>query len=543
VRSALLALLLVAAAHAGEGDRKVLAAGGIRCDAASLRAHLRTLYLGEKERIFSIACVRALGSEDPQVRHEALLRLGAFPAPPMDAIREASESPDPEVRRASMWLRQESFRRVSKEVLLAVLRTIVDNRTKGLAEELLGVAPLAAELGLDPLLAAALRATLRPSDLPTLRAATGAGNEEISCAAVRALGLAEGAQADEVMRWLTAKGERLRLAAALGLGDRGDARCLDALLSLLAAEDILVRRRAADALRALCQGGGIGYDPFADADARRPSIEAWRKWIAARPADAPLRHPLPVGPRQLGRTLISLYMERRIIEVDREGNRTFEVTDVAGPWGVQGLPNGHRLVGLLRTSPQVLVEYDAEGNEVARIQLPGHPQGFERIDGGNTLVAIADQKRVVEVTPEGTVAQEWSFQQDALSPLDVHALDNGNLLISFMQPGTVVEMDRRGRKVWSVGGLGRVTTAQRLDNGNTLVAEMGNNGSGGRVVEFDPAGNVVWEKGDFNLLYTAQRLPDGSTLVADQTGVREIAPDGTERWLRHTTSFTRAMRY
>ena len=41
----------------------------------------------------------------------------------------------------------------------------------------------------------------------------------------------------------------------------------------------------------------------------------------------------------------------------------------------------------------------------------------------------------------------------------------------------------------------------------------------------------------------AERLPGGSTLIADGSGVREIAPDGTERWLHKAGTFTRAARY
>jgi len=199
VRRAILALLLVAASHAGEGDRKILKANGIGRDAASLRAHLRKLYPGEQERSFALACVRALGSEDPVARHEALLRLGALPAPPIEAIQSAAESPDPEVRRAAMRLRRESLARVRKDLLRAVLQTIAEDGTRGLAEELLGVAPLAGEMELDPQLAAALRAALEPSDLDRLRAAARAGHEATRCAAVRTLGIAPGAGADDAL--------------------------------------------------------------------------------------------------------------------------------------------------------------------------------------------------------------------------------------------------------------------------------------------------------------------------------------------------------
>jgi hypothetical protein len=108
-----------------------------------------------------------------------------------------------------------------------------------------------------------------------------------------------------------------------------------------------------------------------------------------------------------------------------------------------------------------------------------------------------------------------------------------------MRPASVVELNGAGRAVWSLGGISHASMAQRLENGNTLIA----NPRDGRVAEYDAAGEVVWEKKELRMPYSAERLPDGSTLVADEAGVREIAPDGTERWLHKTTSFSRATRY
>jgi hypothetical protein len=535
VRRVPVALLLAAAALAGEADRELLGAHGITPDAFGIGAHLRGLVLGEMERSRALALVRDLGSEDPLTRHEAILRLSALRAPALDAIREAAGSPDPEVRRAAARLREEWLRRVRKDVLLAALRTIADDGVRGIADEVLELAPLAAEMQLGPWVASALRATVVEEDLAALRLVAAAGSGEGRYAAVRALGAAPGAGPDEVSAWVDAADGRLRLCAALALADRGDPRCLASLLALLDAADLHVRRDAADALRAACGGGGSGYDPFGGPEARRGSIEAWRKWIGARPTDAALKHPLPVGSRHIGRTLISIYPQNRVIEVDGSGTRRFEVGGISGPWAIQGLPNGHRLVAL--HPRKEIVEYDAEGLEVARLQVPGHPQGFQRLENGNTLVAIAEQSRVVEMAPDGGIARDWALGGQ---PVDVRMLDSGNLLVCLMRPAAaVVEVNRRGRTVWSLQGLTHASTAQRLENGNTLVAETGKQ----RVAEFDSTGRVVWETKGLQMLYSAERLPDGNTLVADQAGVREIAPDGKERWLHKTTAFTRATRY
>jgi HEAT repeat protein len=524
-----LLLLLVA----GEPDRALLEAHGIGTGPESLRDYLAALRPGERERAAAAEAVRDLRSGDPATRHEALLRLGALKAPPLLAIREAAASTDPEVRRVAARLLDDMLRRVRKEVLLSVLRTIADERAGGLAEGVLGVAPIAAELAISPALAAALRATLRAEDLEALRFAAAGGDIDTRCAAVRALGAAPDAGPEEAAPYLDAPEERLRLAAALAFADRGDRRCLPVLLALLAAEAPDVRRGAAGALRA-ARGGGTGYDPLGTAAARREAVAAWGKWLEAQPPDAAWEHPLPVGSRHLGRTLVSFYAQHRVVELDAEGRRTFEATELPYPWTVQGLPNGHRLVALYVA--QQIVEYDDEGAEIARLPVPGRPGGFQRLDNGNTLVAVMDQRCIVELKPDGAVAAKIDVTD---APSDVRLLDNGRLLVSLASQ--VVEMERTGRVVWSLDGLMRASTAQRLENGNTLVAERGMRGLG-RAVELDATGRVVWERTGLRQCNGAERLPDGSTLVADTAGVREIAPDGKERWLFPVNTLSRATR-
>jgi hypothetical protein len=532
VRCALLALLLAAVAHAGEPDKALLLADGIRDDAASLGQYLRSLVPDEETARRAVAAVHDLGASDPNRRHDALLLLGALETPPLEAIRDAAGSDDPEVRRAASRLLDEALRRIRKDLLHATLRTIADEGRKGLAAEVLAVVPLAAEVRLVPAADAALRATLVDGDVALLRRAAAAGDLDRRCAAVRALGAAPAASPDDALPWLGADDVRLRAAGALALADRGDARCLPTFLALLDAEDFHIRRAAADALRATV-GGGTGYDSFASRESRADAIARWRKEATAK-KDPAWQRPLPLAPRELGRTLISLYAENRVVELDAQGKRTFEVSGIDNPWALQGLPNGHRLVA--QSTQSGIIEYDAEGVEVGRLEVPGHPTGFQRLDSGNTLVAVADQGRVIELKPDGSVARETYV---AGQPIDVRLLDNGNLLVSLGQMQRVDEIDREGHVVWSLNLDGYVGSAERLENGNTLVAETG----GGRVVEFDPGGHIVWERRGLQQCYCAQRLADGSTLVADTRGVREIAPDGKERWLLVSASFSRASRY
>ena len=48
----------------------------------------------------------------------------------------------------------------------------------------------------------------------------------------------------------------------------------------------------------------------------------------------------------------------------------------------------------------------------------------------------------------------------------------------------------KGKVVWQKTGLRSPISAQRLNNGNTLIAEH----SGARVIEVDRKGQIVWQK-------------------------------------------------
>jgi hypothetical protein len=73
-------------------------------------------------------------------------------------------------------------------------------------------------------------------------------------------------------------------------------------------------------------------------------------------------------------------------------------------------------------------------------------------------------------------------------------------------------------------------TAVRLPNGNTLIADAGDDvGAGSEVIEVDPRGQIVWNfHGGLRFVHSAVRLPDGHTLLADTTNDRllEVTPEG-----------------
>ena len=156
------------------------------------------------------------------------------------------------------------------------------------------------------------------------------------------------------------------------------------------------------------------------------------------------------------------------------------------------------------------------------------------------IAADSSRKTVAIINEDGTTA--WSH---AIGPLhDLHVLPNGNIL--FQDSWThVAELDRASnRMVWQYdartapGNQGQrieIHAFQRLDNGNTLVAESGRS----RIIELDATGQVVAEiplkvsRSDAHRdTRLVRKLATGHYLVCHEGDgiVREYAADGRIVW-------------
>ncbi len=103
-----------------------------------------------------------------------------------------------------------------------------------------------------------------------------------------------------------------------------------------------------------------------------------------------------------------------------------------------------------------------------------------------------------------------------------------------------MEVDHAGKVHWEIKGLNNPMTAQRLENGNTLVAERG----GGRVVEWDRGGKIAWQHPGLLGPRSAERLSNGHTLIVLQDrSVREVDRQGKIIWQKQMTGVTHATRY
>lgn len=79
------------------------------------------------------------------------------------------------------------------------------------------------------------------------------------------------------------------------------------------------------------------------------------------------------------------------------------------------------------------------------------------------------------------------------------------------------------------GNVEMPLAVERLPNGNTLIADAGDEaGFGSEIVEVDPVGNIVWNYSEgLKFAHSGRRLKNGNTLITDTTNNRliEVTPD------------------
>jgi len=164
--------------------------------------------------------------------------------------------------------------------------------------------------------------------------------------------------------------------------------------------------------------------------------------------------------------------------------------------------------------------------------------------GDHVLITDQNNNRIVEVD-RGTSTTVWTFppsnptvSQRLTTPQSAERLANGNTLIADQGGNRVVEVSPSKDVVWqypmvvNAGALSSPAFASRLPNGHTLIADSDN----WRVLEVDNAtpANVVWtyqtgthaSSGE-PVPTGAVRLANGHTLVTEITANRVIEIDET----------------
>lgn len=263
------------------------------------------------------------------------------------------------------------------------------------------------------------------------------------------------------------------------------------------------------------------------------------------------------------------------------------------PRSIEVLDNGSLLFA--DRNSVMVAEVDAEGREVWRygaeddsaLSRPFSAQRFVRGGRSYTLIADRDARRVwaVDYATKSTVWQYGVTDDTSRGEAAVavnHLADPFYARYSPEDGGTVLIADNlKGCRVievkygdyragdanngfkdssitWSYGqpgvsgnGPGQLVkphSAQRLDSGNILMCDAGDDVLGARVLEVDRGGHIVWQygvtgppgdgEGYLHEANFATRLPNGDTLIADTADgcVLRVARGQVEQPIEHVWS-------
>ncbi len=194
-----------------------------------------------------------------------------------------------------------------------------------------------------------------------------------------------------------------------------------------------------------------------------------------------------------------------------------------------------------------------ESNGDVSWQMPWNEiHDIAMLDNGNILTRRGNH-RVVEIDPKSK-SIVWTYDSgsengNAGKAVEIHAfqrLENGNTMIAESGPARIIEVNSRGELVHEVKLVtdhpsthSDTRLARKLDNGNYLVAQEAD----GKVREYDADGQVVWEfevpmfgktersghgpDAFGNSLFSATRLENGNTLIGGGNGhcLLEVTPE------------------
>lgn len=253
-----------------------------------------------------------------------------------------------------------------------------------------------------------------------------------------------------------------------------------------------------------------------------------------------------------GNTLITSRDGLGVYEIDPDGNVVWSYTDDdytdLVPFHATRLANGNTLIvaRTLLTVLEVAPDKSIVRSFGAKSGL-GDPFTAFRLPNGNTLIADNKTSRVVEVSPADDIVWQYGVFEKAAADND-HAegyldwpkwavrLTNGNTLIADDEGHRVLEVTPEGTVAWSYGqpgvsgsGPGQLShpvSAERLADGNTLIADSGNDRA--LIVALD--GTIVSSIGTpdedglddlgLNDLRRATMTPSGTLLIADTRNSR-----------------------
>ncbi len=541
VRIASVVLFLAVATAAQDAD--VLARYGIEPTREGLTRYFATFLPDKKGHARIAAGIRALQApREPRREHgiAVLLRAGVGA---LDALDEATKSIDPDVSRHARSLARRA-RIMRNEATLAALRTIKKKKISGMTRSVLSIAPFCDDrVELRHLVERALLATAGTQDVGHIRAAIAGGKPAAQAPAILALGHVLGTAArSELVRRMTDPCPRVAVAAARAAANVHEPLCLPALVELLESDDVRTRREAAHVLRVVT-GKRFGFANFDKEESRQAAAARWRRFVAGHEISAKWKVPVRLGRAYLGRTLMVIFNEQKVVELDAAGRDTWTQKGLPGVWAVAGSPDGFRAVGLINSREVIL--FNGEGRELWRTKrLPGYPIHLSFAGNGHVLVCCGGNgpnmtgAKILELDESGRTVWQYALNRGTV-PLVAQRLDSGHTLIATNR--RVFALRPNGKVVWEHKAIGHPFGVGSLPDGRILIFDRRRK----RIVELDTNGRQIRTRplpGTGNYYY-GQALPNGRFLFSQQNRAMEIDAKGRVFWEHRGQGPVKAVRY
>jgi Mala s 1-like protein len=203
------------------------------------------------------------------------------------------------------------------------------------------------------------------------------------------------------------------------------------------------------------------------------------------------------------------YPSGAVVEVDREGRAIFEFKGTQSEVDTaQPLANGTLLLTESGPKPRLL-EIDRAGKILVEVPLRCQTKNAHmetrmarKLANGNYLVPHLLDRVVREYRPDGSTAWEAKTPDEPKEswPFTAIRLENGRTLVNCTHGNMTIEVDAGGAVVWQVANgdlpsplFSDPCGAQRLPNGNTVIASYGAAGAGKvKLFEVTPEKKVVW---------------------------------------------------
>lgn len=203
------------------------------------------------------------------------------------------------------------------------------------------------------------------------------------------------------------------------------------------------------------------------------------------------------------------YPSGALVEIDRDQKVLFEFKGSQSEVDTcQLLENGNFLLTESGAKPRLL-EVRRDGTVAVDVPLQCQTKNAHmetrmarKLPNGNYLVPHLLDKAVREYRPDGTIAWEGKTPEEPKEswPFTAIRLANGNTLVNCTHGAMTLELDPAGKIAWKVSNADLPAPlfadpcgAQRLPNGNTVIASYGAAGAGKvKLFEVTPEKKVVW---------------------------------------------------